>query len=439
MTATPSADCRPDARPFRRTGRAFGGSLLLALALAGTLAACGEGGPAPDDGSDRALAPVVDEAYRVGSVDGSSWDAFTRVTSMAFDDGGRLHILDQGQRRVHVVDPGGVHLFSFGTPGEGPGEFRSPAGVQVLADGRIVVADTGHEAFLVFSAEGEFLRSYRFQSGGTMPGARLQRQGDQAVVAHAQGFRIEAGPGDGPPALPTTNPIQRWDLSDLEGEARRDVVLEAWRPERPQARGGGGAGGFVMRSARRSLEPGVHFAALPDGRLALADSSAYRIRVYGPDGQGDPVMIGRDIAPVPVGPAEEEAERERQLAELEAGGGPQIQIATAGPGGGTQVVPQEQIREMLRQQVANVTFWHEIPVIARLAADAEGRLWVERSGEIGEEGPIDLLEADGDYLGTIPAGELRIPMAFGPGGLAAWVELDELEVPSVRVGRIRME
>ncbi|CAN5644476.1 hypothetical protein BH23GEM11_BH23GEM11_06890 [soil metagenome] len=419
---------------------------LMVPALAATLLLASCGGDAPPEGlseGDRVVDIAVEDLYRVGSLDGATWDSFTRVSSMAFGDDGRLHILDPSQRRVHVLSAEGEHLVSFGTQGEGPGEFRSPVGVQVLADRRIVVADNGHQGFLVFSPEGVFLRSHPYDSGGSMPGARLQRQGGDAVVAHAQGLRLEVGPGGGPPAFPTTTPVDRWTLGEGEGVAR-DRLIEAWRPDRdpPRQQGGGGmAGAMVMMSTSRALEPAVHFAALPDGELALADSSAYRIRIYGPDGEAGaaPRVVGRDVAPVPVGPAEEEAERERQLAQLEAGGGPQIQIATSGPGGGgQQTVPQEQIRDMRRAQIAAVTFWHEIPVITRLAADADGRLWVERSGGIGEEGPIDLLESDGTYLGSIAPGGLRTPLAFGPGGVAAWVELDELEVPYVRVGRIRI-
>jgi hypothetical protein len=417
------------------------GSLLLSALLAvPMLSGCGEAARGGTGGDDRALEPTVEELYRVGSVEGGRWDAFTRIVSVAFGDDGRLHLLDPQQRRVHVVDPSGGHLFSFGVSGDGPGELRSPVGVQVLADGRIVVADNGHDAFLVFSPSGTYLRSVRYDSGGAMPGARLQRQGEATVIAHAQGMRIEASPGGGPPSLPTTTPVFRWNLGSADADGARERVLDAWRPERAQARVQGGAGGgIMMMAASRALEPGVHFAVLPDGRLALADSSAYRIRIYGPDGGGEPVVIGRDIAPRPVGPAEEEAERERQLAQLEAGGGPQMQIQTSGPGGGVVSVPQEQIRDMQRQRMQSMTFWHEIPVISRLAADAEGRLWVERNAGIGEQGPIDLLDAEGNHAGTIAPGGLRTPIAFGPGGLAAWVEFDELEVPSVRVGRIRFE
>ncbi|TVP42830.1 MAG: hypothetical protein EA350_14860 [Gemmatimonadales bacterium] len=437
---SPLPASRPASRPAPRPAPV----LAPLLALAFVLTSCG--GDTVHAGlaeGDRPLDIAVEDVYRVGSIDGNAWDSFTRVSSMAFGDDSRLHILDPAQRRIHVVSETGEHLRSFGTRGEGPGEFRSPVGVQVLADDRIVVADNGHQAFLVFSSEGVFLASHPYDAGGSMPGARLQRQGDDAVIAHGQGMRLEAVPGGGPPALPTTTPVDRWRLAPGDVVVR-DRLLEAWRPERdpPRQQAGSGAGGvMVMRSVTLALEPAVHVAALPDGRLALADSSAYRIRIFGPGGhaEGPPRVVGRDIAPVPVGPAEEEAERERRLAQLESGGGPQIQIATSGPGGGgQQEVPQEQIRDMLRAQMAAMSFWHEIPVITRLAADAEGRLWVERSAGIGEDGPVDLLEADGTYLGSIAPGNLRTPLAFGPGGVAAWVELDELEVPFVRVGRIRI-
>jgi hypothetical protein len=427
--------------PRRRSSPVLHPFLALPLVL---LAACGgdAGSPELAEG-DVPLALDVEEVFRVGSRDGGTWDAFTRITSMAFGDDGRLHILDPQQRRIHVVDAQGEHVLSFGTQGDGPGEFRSPAGVQVLADGRIVVADNGHQAFLLFGPDGSFQRSRRYDAGGYLPGPRLQRFGADAVIAHAQGLRLEAPPGGGPPALPTTTPVYRWSLDASAAEGSGERVLEAWRPEREPPRSQGGTGGVVMMaSVSRALEPAVHFAALPDGRLALADSSAYRIRIYGAEGESGPPprVVGREIPPVPVGPTEQAAEKARRLADLEAGGGPQIQMVTQGPGGGAaQAVPQEQIQAMLRNQMEQMSFWHEIPVITRLAADPGGRLWVERSAGIREEGPIDLLTAEGEYLGTVPAGGLRTPMAFGPGGLAAWVELDDLEVPYVRVGRLNHE
>jgi len=51
-------------------------------------------------------------------------------------------------------------------------------------------------------------------------------------------------------------------------------------------------------------------------------------------------------------------------------------------------------------------------------------------------GPIDILTSDGRYLGTYPAAATAMPAAFGPDGLIALVERDELDVPTVVVKRL---
>ncbi|MXX77808.1 MAG: hypothetical protein F4Z33_02205 [Gemmatimonadales bacterium] len=43
---------------------------------------------------------------------------------------------------------------------------------------------------------------------------------------------------------------------------------------------------------------------------------------------------------------------------------------------------------------------------------------------------------DARYPGTIPPGGLRIPDAFGPGGLMAYVDTHDLGYPTVRVVRL---
>jgi len=410
--------------------------ILLLLIVAG----CDRGNPPGEGRTDSApaLSPEVDELYRVGRLDGDSWDTFGRIEGVAFDSEGRLHILDGGDGHVHIINPDGTHLRSFGRSGEGPGEFRSPSAIALLADGRIVIADTGHRAFLLFTPEGEFLESQAVGQSGELPGSSLQRQGATSVVSISRGFRMVTPPGGGPAAPPSARPIRRWDL-DEEGDGEERVLVEPWRPSPPSGSGSQG----LMFTSLPTLAPEVHLAVLPDGRLAVADSSAYQILIYGPDGNdgGDPPrMIGlHDIHPIPLGPREIAAEREHRLTELAAGRGPRIQLSTREPGGEARIVPDAQVRAMLEAQVAELAFWHEIPVITSLAADPDGRLWVERSGGIREEGPIDLLRPDGVLIGTIPPGVLRTPMAFGPHGLTAWVEFDEFDVATIRVSRLRVE
>ena len=40
------------------------------------------------------------------------------------------------------------------------------------------------------------------------------------------------------------------------------------------------------------------------------------------------------------------------------------------------------------------------------------------------------------YIGTLPANGLRIPAAFGPNGLMAYIDSDEMGVQTVRVIRL---
>ncbi len=82
-------------------------------------------------------------------------------------------------------------------------------------------------------------------------------------------------------------------------------------------------------------------------------------------------------------------------------------------------------------------FHHEIPVVRDLRTSWEGTIWVRRGGdEPDSDGPIDLLTADGRYLGSFFQDAADLPSAFGPDGLVAFVERDGLDVPSVVVKRL---
>jgi hypothetical protein len=190
----------------------------------------------------------------------------------------------------------------------------------------------------------------------------------------------------------------------------------------------------------RAFEPQLLAGGLPGGGLAFSDSSAYAIKILGPDGRLQRTL-SRPIEPAEMSRRLQETERERRLEELESGQGPRIRIATAGPGGaGPQEVSQGQIREMMRRQIDQLQFYPEVPVVRTLGTGWSGKVWVERRArDVYDEGPVDVLTPAGDYLGTIAAGTLGIPSAFGPEGLAAWVERDELDVASVVVRRLPAE
>ena len=97
--------------------------------------------------------------------------------------------------------------------------------------------------------------------------------------------------------------------------------------------------------------------------------------------------------------------------------------------------PPQERRRRARERIANLEFFDEVSIVRDLGTTWNGNIWVQRrGGEPGDDdGPIDVLTADGRYLGSYEAGVTRMPASFGPGGLAAFIEEDELGVKVVAV------
>ena len=56
-----------------------------------------------------------------------------------------------------------------------------------------------------------------------------------------------------------------------------------------------------------------------------------------------------------------------------------------------------------------------------------------------DSGPIDVFGADREYVGTFAAGAPGMPATFGPDGLVAFWEMDEMDVPTIVVKRLPEE
>ena len=358
---------------------------------------------------DRILEAEFEEVYRVGSLDGAAWEQFSRVFAVGFGQSGDLYVMDDQGGRIVVVSREGEFVREFGRIGDGPGEFaantNTAVGFTVLRDGRTVVFDPGHSAFDPFGPDGEFERSVR------MPGNSLYtirtllpaRDGQNVITPSVSAFG-RGGPAGGPE--PPFRPVYRLVLTG--DEAVQDTVIRAWRPS-------GDPDGF---------RPELVAGALPDGRLVYTDSSAYEIKVAA--GNGDLArVLTRPFRPEPVTGRIRDREIERQLEENEerpARSNARFAAALA---------------DMRRERIQNMEFYPEVPVVRDLKTSWEGTIWVLRRGEEpASDGPIDVLAPDGRYIGTYAAGATELPDAFGPDGLAAFIERDEFDVTSVVVRRL---
>ena len=392
--------------------------LLLPLALLGACGDTGDGsatGAAGTlDGPDVIVNAVTEEVFTVGSVVGDTWDTFGRVSSVHFDAQANLHVFDSQLDHILVVGPDGSLIRTVGGRGEGPGEFDNVNTAIVGRDGSYTVM--GFFQIDILEPDGEFVRRITLDpitTGLVMADLALP---DGRLVGHVRrsgGNDEQSGEGSVPIhifPLDDTEPellYTAWELPEEDA----DETTQSWTPE---------TGMRMRRAAGRAFEPRLDFDVLTDGRLALIDSIGYRVKLIGLDGRVTGT-IERPIAPLPVDAAIMEAERERyregEAALLESGARYNIQIEREGAEGRT--------------------FADEVPVLYGVKVDWEDRIWVERRGPTGDDdGPTDIVTPDGDYIGTLPPEGLRTPDAFGPGGLMAYIELDEMDVPTVRVVRL---
>ena len=395
--------------------------ILFAMVQGGTLA-CGDstgstgvvGAPGTLEGPDVMLTAVTEDVYTVGAYMGHDWESFGLLADVAFDGAGNAHIVDMRADRIVMVAPDGSFVRMVGGSGEGPGELRSPSALHVYRDGGLAVKSTA--ALDIFAPGGEHQRRVSVSPLAGTPRWDAKSFPDGSLVSTVLRFDIERSREGLPQLDPPGRPIEVFSIEDGQFE----VLYTAWElpdegAERRNARRSSSDGTSRLR-AGRSFEPDLHYDVTSDSRLAVVDSIGYRIKLVSREGE----VVGaveRPIAPVAVTEVMREAAREEYRAR--------------------EVRSNVGIFRIERESVDEMTFAAEVPVIADIAVDWEDRIWVARTGKDGvEPGPTDIVTPDGGYVGTLPADGVRIPTAFGPNGLMAYIDADEFGVQIVRVIRL---
>ena len=438
------------------------GSVVVAAALCLAIldqSAAQEVVKLPDN--DVAIDASFEEVFRVGGRDAEDWDALSDVTSLGFDQDGRLFIGDvvpgHGLRIV-IVNSDGTLADYFGRSGQGPGEFMGAVEMVVLEDGRVVVPDLGRGAFHVFNGSGhpESMHSIpKLEAGGN----RARRSAGRSLTAsdRAGGVLwwvsevVEMNVSEATRTMTMTQKEGPRRVLRLRFDDEQTTTFEAftgWAPEgarigRTTSITGEDLEMEMDSKASPALLPKFLFTALPGGGAAWSDSSAYAIKVADPDGRVRRVLT-RDLKPRPVTADVERNYKAWLTDRLEGENDPEI-------------------LELQRRRIASLGFYADVPQLDGLRATWDGTLWILRTPDDGwpwspdetrqtafplgnewlrlnrEPASIDVVTRDGDYVGTFPKGATTMPVAFGPDGLAAWVGLDELDVPMVIVRRLPEE
>jgi hypothetical protein len=99
------------------------------------------------------------------------------------------------------------------------------------------------------------------------------------------------------------------------------------------------------------------------------------------------------------------------------------------PSSGGGSLSEDQVNQIVQQ----LEFAEEIAMIRKLLGDPRGLIWVERSAAQGPyaQGPIDLVDASGRYVGTVR--DQALPAAVSPSGRAAHIVKGDMDVQRVEV------
>lgn len=344
-------------------------------------------------GGDRPLDWRLEPEFTLGGREEGE-QTFYRVTASTVDVDslGRIHVLDSDNSRIQTFGPGGEFLRSVGGPGEGPGELSRPLGMTVDPGGTLYIHDIGRAGLVRFGPEGEVLEDLRLPFpffGGRMVGL----SGALVMSATPPGSNLG------------TQVLLRVDASgDTAVLARHSVPI----PE----------GMFQYESCNMGLPampplfaPTLRWHAA-GGRLAFTTSTAYDVQVLD---EGARRRVRRDVPPMP-------ATREMALASVGEG----MSIRT--DAGERVCDPEEVVEKRGHGEV--------VPATGALRVAPDGSLWVARHTVTEDEVPsIDVFDADGAYLGTLPEGT-PLPVAFLPDGRPITSETDAFDVQRLVVSRI---
>ena len=352
---------------------------------------------------------TVEEILSVGAMDGELTHIFGQIIGVDVDADGNVLIADGQAREIRVFGADGEYLRTIGRPGSGPGEIGlGMNGVFVVGD-QVIVPDMGNARVNRFSLSGDFISGQRMELAEGIP------------------FRWDLA-GEGRLVVQKRTLIPADSLAPPAGDPIITFVAEGEKPDTVAVLPVGESFQFQGGQARvRFFDPEPIWDADPDGRLLTARNSAMRFYVWGTDGALQRV-ITLPHQPKPV------TERDKQVF-LDA-----IREATRQQG-----APPEAVEAFLQQ----AQFADSYPAFVSLALGPLGSVWVQRfltgTELAGQEGTFDIqdmgsstwdvFDAEGRYLGDV-----TFPGKYQPiraiGDRFYGVARDDLDVQSLKVYRV---
>jgi hypothetical protein len=378
---------------------------LLVLAACSPLLGCGTRGPvgfvthdsagvtiAENLGPDRPLGWTFERRFAVGGADeGPESFAVVRGGVAPAADGG-LYVFDMLSSRLIAFDSTGGVRWGRGRTGGGPGEFSAYQvwGIAVTPAGAVEALDLGNMRRTWYAANGDLIGSEAL----THPPYRSR-------IVHSDTGVVVSVPWRGAQRLVFVVGSDTTLLAEELGAAAGGMVV------------------FEECGQARRLPP-------------LFESED--LRWHG----------NRDVVVVSAGPRYEidlyrGARLERRVRRAVAPREPSAEAMRAWYPDGFVVRRDGTTCRLSAEEVAVHVGWAPlVPAIRDLAVGPTGEIWVARDPDRDGRSALDVISAEGRYLGTLPTGT-PVPIAFTAGGDVIALERNDVDVQRLVVYRVVRE
>lgn len=199
---------------------------------------------------------------------------FGVVSGITTDSAGNIYLLDAQLNEVMVFSPDGEYLRSIGREGEGPGEFRRPADIFLTTDGNIAVVQRMPGKIILLTPDGEPAGNFpvpEVPDGGMQMFAGGRLAGESMILATMQFQRLD----DGMKEVSA--------LIGVDGTGAKTAEFITMTNTRNFAN-------MVFNERDLNLNTLVWEAAM-DGSVYISDDfDAYRIKIYDPSGSARRVV-----------------------------------------------------------------------------------------------------------------------------------------------------
>ena len=400
----------------------FGAALVLSLFLV----ACGDGGDGtswtvgvdtvdgvvlvtntpPGPGAFPTL--VVNEEFRVGTVEGGGPTSFGLIRAVAVLPDGRVAVADGLAEEVRLFDREGRYLRTFGGRGGGPGELQGMLGVHVDHEGMLRVAERQNARLSVFHPDTGFVRTYPLRIHS------YSSRGPWEAAVDSLGRTLVASAGQYGEGR-FWNMVRVYDtaMTQLDSIPYHDYTDEGLRDDYPGAwRIALGSNSWTYAQVPFYSQP--HQVLAPTGEFWSSAGGESRLEVarWTPPGDTSLVLTSQRM-PDAVTPAQ----RDSAMREI------QERLA-------------ERVSDLPRLDPSRVPATK--PPLYDLSVDDRGRIWARLSGPNADSTLFDVFGRDGRHVETVLM-PFRVDRWVPPvvKGDTVWaVVTDELEVQYVVRGRI---